>query len=684
MDMKIKEVIAFDVLKKDISECVKLEYTERDGVFACFVNAECESGFCGDEAFVLIPETQPEGEYMVIENHSPFWCRPAFSKQLKYLPERTMEFLVKRGESYLCILAICADTFKTLMRCGDKGLEFWTYTNIDGIKECKRQLAYVCGEGDDPHELLERVARGAAKLLDNGLKMRDERKLPEVFKTLGWCSWDALQIRVSHEGLLEKAREFKDKNVPVGFAIIDDMWADTPELDTLPADIEFGPMVKKMHYSELKKFDGSPKRFPKGMTAAVADLKEYIPHVGIWFPSTGYWRGILEGSEDFEAHKDALVYVPAENGNGFRFNVGRELNVDVYTEGKWVVAPNEESADEVFGDFMGRVKSWGCDFVKIDNQGCHTHYKGIAPVGQSGRALQRAIDKNSFKYFDGALINCMGMPSECMFNRPGSAVSRCSDDFMPESRAWFSKNILQCAYNGVLQGQYYVNDWDMWWTDDEQAVKNSLCRSISGGPIYVSDKIGRTRPEVLRPVCFEDGKISVCDFSAKPTADCLVGNPTKNGKAFKIFNRLGDSGVVAVYNINAENAAVSGSVSAADARMAEGDVAYFEYFTRECGVIRKGEKLDITLKDNDEFRLYTLVPIKNGRAVFGRIDKYVSRGAVLFENEQGISLYEGGEIGVYSETPIRAFARDKVLAVKTQGSLNIISCEKDEKEVGIK
>ncbi len=682
--MKIQKIIATDICGKDISEDVKLEYTERDGVVACFVSAKTENGFLGDEAFVLVPEEQTAGEYLVIENHSPFWCRPGFSSDFKYMPERTMELLVKQGESYLCVLPVCADTFKTLIRRGEEGFEFWTYSNMDGIKECNRQLAYVCGEGSDPHELLERVARGAAKLLDNGLKMREERKLPEIFKYIGWCSWDALQIRVSHEGLLTKAREFKDKKVPVGFAIIDDMWADTPELDSLPADIEFGPMVQKMHFSELKKFDGSPKRFPNGMRAAVSDLKEYIPHVGIWFPTTGYWRGILEGGEDFNQHRDDLVRVPAENGNGFRFNVGKELNVDMGDSDKWVVAPNENSADAVLGDFMGRVDSWGCDFVKIDNQGFHTHYKGIAPIGQSGRALQRSIDKNAFKYFDGALINCMGMPSECMFNRPESAVSRCSDDFKPESRAWFSKNILQCAYNGLLQGQYYINDWDMWWTDDEQAVKNSVCRSISGGPVYVSDKIGRTRPEVLRPICFDDGRISVCDFSAKPTADCLVGNPTKNGKALKIFNRLGESGVVAVYNINAENLAVSGSLSAADARMADTDLAYFEYFTRECGVIRKGEKLDITLENNDEFRLYTLVPIKNGKAVFGRIDKYVSRGAVITESELAVGLYEGGEIGVYSETPIRAFAGDKELEVKTQGSLNIISCEKSEKEVEIK
>ena len=677
--MKIKKIIAADLCGNGISDKIVIEYKETDGLLACFISAECENGFRGDEAFVLVPDEHPMGEYMAINNHSPFWCRPAFGKDLEALPERTMELLVKTETGYFCCLPVCDDTFKTLIRSGEEGMEFWTYPNLDGINKCDGQLAYVCGEGNDAHELLERVAKAAAKLLGNGLKMRSERVMPEIFKYFGWCSWDALQIRVGHEGLLVKAREFKEKNVPVNFAIIDDMWADVPPLERVPDDMPFGDMVGVMHYSELKKFDGSPRRFPQGMPAAVADLKKYIPHVGIWFPTTGYWRGFNRKGEEFEAHSDDLVYVPAENGNGFRFNVGRKLRECDATVGKWVIKPDEKSADAVFGDFMSRVKEWGCDFVKVDNQGCHTHYKGVAPIGESARAFQKAIDKNSFKYFDGALINCMGMPSECMFNRPDSAISRCSDDFKPESREWFSKNILQCAYNGVLQGQYYINDWDMWWTDDEQAVKNSVCRSISGGPVYVSDKIDRTRPEVLKPVCFDDGRISVCDHSAKPTADCLTCDGTKSDKPLKIFNRIGDTGVVAAYNITASNIPVSGSISAYDARMEDCDIAYFEYFTGSFGVIRKGEKLDVELKDNDTFRLYTLVPIKKGRAVFGRLDKYVSRGAVTAESDAEITLYEGGEIGIYSERPVKLFADGRELSVEWNNGFGKVVCRKEEK-----
>ena len=32
----------------------------------------------------------------------------------------------------------------------------------------------------------------------------------------------------------------------------------------------------------------------------------------------------------------------------------------------------------------------------------------------------------------------------------------------------------------------------MWWSDDGQATKNAVLRAMSGGPVYMSDKLGRS------------------------------------------------------------------------------------------------------------------------------------------------------------------------------------------------
>ena len=550
-----------------------------------------------------IPDTS---EYLAIENHSPFWCRPFWGSSLSELPERVQALLLKNGETYTYYLPVCDSVFKTLIRGGEHGVEFYTCSNCETVTKCAHQLAFICLEGKDPLSLMKQAAKAVCELLGNGLKLREEKVVPEVFNYLGWCSWDSMQIRVNHEGLLEKAREFKEKNVPVHFAIIDDMWADVPALNEIPEDADFGKMVGMMHASKMRSFAGDPKKFPKGMAAAIADLKkEGIPTVGIWFPTTGYWAGLMPNESEAEKQKGNTVTL---------------------ANGQIIVAPDEEKAVRYFDDLCARVKEWGGDFVKIDNQGFHQRYMNVAPIGQSARAIQKGIDVAADKHFDGALINCMGMPSECMFNRT-SVVSRCSDDFIPESREWFAKNILQCAYNGLLQGQFYVNDWDMWWTDDEQAVKNSLCRAISGGPIYVSDKIGRTNPEILKPLCMEDGKIIRPDESAIPTADCLMQNPTTTNKIFKLRNRFGNKGVCAVFNINAENKPVSGTLSPMEVGIADGDYAYYEYFSRETGVLKQGEHLQIILSHNDEFCLYSFVPVVSGQSPdFGQTDLFMGVG----------------------------------------------------------
>ena len=81
-------------------------------------------------------------------------------------------------------------------------------------------------EGDDPYALLKLCAKSAAEYLGAGLKTIDEREYPEILEYLGWCSWDAMQIRVSEEGLLSKCEEFAAKGLPVKWMIIDDMWGD--------------------------------------------------------------------------------------------------------------------------------------------------------------------------------------------------------------------------------------------------------------------------------------------------------------------------------------------------------------------------------------------------------------------------------------------------------------------------
>lgn len=139
--------------------------------------------------------------------------------------------------------------------------------------------------------------------------------------------------------------------------------------------------------------------------------------------------------------------------------------------------------------------------------------------------MHRAIEKATEKYYGGALINCMGMPSENYWNRPASCICRFSDDFQPENRKWFIQHLLQCSYNSLTQGAIYTGDWDMWWSDDAQAKKNAVLRSMSGGPVYMSDELGRSIKDVIMPTVFSDGRIVRLSSPAVPGKKVPVRRP---------------------------------------------------------------------------------------------------------------------------------------------------------------
>ncbi len=626
---------------------VTLSRAETEKACAVYVDAR---GISGGE--ILYTPPQPEfDEFMAIENHSPYWCRPFFGHDLRELPGKVQALLLRCGERYRYILPVCADTWKTVIRGGRDGMEFRISAECAGVTDCVRQLAWVEAEGTDPLKLAHDCAEAAAALLGNGLKLRAERKYPEVLEYLGWCSWDAFQIRVSEAGLLEKAAEFRDKHVPVRFAIIDDMWADVPHLKEIPSEIGFSDMVREMHKSPIRSFEGDPVRFPNGMKHTVEALKEAgIRNVGIWFPTTGYWFGVEPGSGMEREFADDLCTAP---------------------DGRRIVKSELPHTARWFGALCGKAKSWGADFVKIDNQGCQQFYREVGAIGKTARAVQTGIETAVAEHFGGAVINCMGMPSECMFNRHDSAVSRCSDDFMPENREWFTKNILQCAYNGILQGQFYVNDWDMWWTDDGQAEKNSLCRAISGGPIYVSDKLGRTNPEILKPLCLSDGRILRPDESATPTADCLTTDPRTSGKPFKVRNRAGNAGLLAAFNLDREERPVHGSIGAADVGFSpDTRVVVYDWFAKTCRLLEAGERMEMILTDAEDYRLWWIVPyVSGGVTVLGKTDLYVGCRATEQTGPDEWHIPDGGELALVSKNRVRLEANGTFLPGTQDGIL---------------
>lgn len=268
-----------------------------------------------------------------------------------------------------------------------------------------------------------------------------------------------------------------------------------------------------------------------------------------------------------------------------------------------------------------------------------------------------------------------------MWNRPTSSIARCSNDFLPENREWFIKHILMCSCNSFMQGNFQWCDWDMWWSDDGQAVKNSVLRAVSGGPVYLSDKIGRSIKDVIMPLILNDGKILRCSQPAVPTRDCLVLDAENAVVPFKVWNRCKDSGIIAAFNLNKENKTVAGSLSAHDVDGLEGQsFAVFEHFSRSVRIIGRHEKLEFSLENQDDFKLFILVPMVDGFAPIGLINKYISPGTIADATSRDIELYEAGLFAFVCEKEVEAVnVNGKSCGFEKKDSLYIVDCSYADK-----
>lgn len=621
----------------DHSSAALLCRTQRkDGVTAVFVGYKDPFGrkIAEDRGVEIIIDTTDFGEYMANWRYSEFWCAPAFGDDYTKVPRDTQFLLYRRNDRCGVIVPVVAADYKCVLEGTDEGLRAVLFSWYAELSDCT-DLAFVTAEGDDPFELVERCVKAALRFLNNGCVSRYERRYPEIFEYLGWCSWDAMPIGVHEAGILGKCEEFKEKNIPVKWAIFDDMWA---EVLPFRADKTREELFAS-HRSPLYDFEAGYDRFPKGLANAIKKVNGYGIEVGIWLPTTGYWNGLHPAGP---AYKKVQPYtIVAQNGNII---------------GNW----NETDSFAYFNTIHSFYKKCGAAFVKVDNQSMtRRFYKGMQSVGQVAHEYHRGLEASAGLNFDNTMINCMGMASEDMWNRGFSSITRCSDDFKPEDRPWFTKHILQCTYNSILQGQFYWNDYDMWWTDDTQAEKNSILRAVSGGPIYISDEIGRSRAEILKPLAFDDGRILRCDRSGMPTEDCLTADPETSDAPLKIQNITGSSGVVAAFNITKAQEEVKGTVKPSDVPGLTGEsFVIFEHFSRAFHIVGYDETVAFSLRDIDDYRLFVIIPYENSFAPIGRIDKFISPAAIIAQTGETVVLYEKG---------VYAYVKDDKLVVVDEG-----------------
>ena len=398
---------------------------------------------------VWLPFPRPESMtalYLLNE----WWTRPAFVSRFEDIPDRTQVLLMRYPDRCGCFVPMVGRAFKAILGPGTAGaLALAMQSGTSGARELDEPL-YLYAEGATLAEAVRKAFRWLAG--EKNLRLRAERRIPEMLRYLGWCSWDAFYREVSEAGIRQKAEELRDKEVPVRWMMIDDGWFKAEE-------------------NVLLSMTPDPAKFPQGFGGMVRDLREEygVRWVGVWHTLAGFWGGLQPGSAPAETEKAYLC----------RSASGKILPSPVHGAG-------------FYRDWYDLLRRQGIRFVKVDGQSSTAcHFENTIPLAEAAAGLGRALEEGSAA-MDGDVINCMGMAMETILARPVSGVSRNSDDFFPMREGSFTEHLLQNAYNALYHNELYHCDWDMFWTVHPDAPKHALLRAVSGGPVYVSDPPGRT------------------------------------------------------------------------------------------------------------------------------------------------------------------------------------------------
>ncbi|WP_309120470.1 Sip1-related alpha-galactosidase [Paenibacillus sp.] len=574
--------------------------------------------------------------------HKDWWTRPHVDPNLSALPPRTLSLLWRTSDgAYAHLLPTTGDAFRTDLRGLAAGGFEARVSAFQGGFATVSTAAFVVSRGADPYALVEgNVALGLAAA-DALAKPRAEKSYPEPLDYLGWCSWDAFYQKVDAEGLLAKTGELAEAGLPVRWVMIDDGWS------------EISPDKR------LRSYDAVREKFPDGLAPVVREMKERfgVRWVGVWHTIAGYWGGIDPEGELFERNRAHLFET-----NG----------------GVWVPAPDAAAAFGFWNDWHGYLKKQGIDFVKVDSQSAVLNFfRDMKPIGEAAKAAHTALEASVGLHFGGTIINCMGMASENVWHRPMSAVSRNSDDFVPEEATGFREHALQNAYNSYFHGPFYWGDWDMFWSTNHDDVQNMALRAVSGGPVYISDKLGITNPDHIWPLVYGDGRIIRCDRPGVPTEDCLTLDPVSAAVPLKLWNRVGDSGVVAAFGLSESTA--EGTVGPSDVPGLDGErFVLYEYFSRTAVRVGGAERLPLRL-DNAATAMYAVIPERAGVTPIGLVNKLVPTAAVERIVDAGaktsVTLREGGRFGfAASQGVVRTNVNGRAVEVLAHDGWYEIDC----------
>ena len=574
--------------------------------------------------------------YTLCHRYEPYWMKPKAGTRIADVPSETQYLLAQlvNGDWLLCVPLLDEPFRFSLRGRADQHLELLAET-ADPFTVGTGGLALYLAYGEDPFDIIHQGAKCVSKRLNWG-KLRREKAAPDFADTFGWCTWDAFYQEVSLEKVRAGRQQFAAGGVAPKFLVLDDGWQ---SVERQPTGEE-----RLVDFKANAKFNGELSSTVR-MTKAEFGIETFL----VWHTIVGYWGGV--------SGKSLPAYDVREQMR--RFGEGIMAHVPRFNEQWWgslVGFVSPEAIGRFFNDYHAYLESQGVDGVKVDSQALLEGIShGCGGRVRVSRAYREALEQSVKTHFNGRLINCMSNAQETWYGSVSSTLLRTSIDYFPSLPASHGAHLYTNAQVGLWFGEFMHPDWDMFQSGHEWGAYHAAGRAISGGPVYVSDKPGVHDFGLLRKLVCTDGTVLRCDDPGLPTLDTLCADPTSEDVLLKIWNRIGNAGILGIFNGKANSdARVATTYKPSDVRGLRGaKFACYSHVRQTLEVSGPDDEQFIELGTR-EFELVTIVPIDNAFAALGLTDKFNSAGAVSSTRwdalaECVISIKDSGEFLAYAE-----------------------------------
>lgn len=472
------------------------------------------------------------------------------------------------GRPYVLILPILEGGFRASFQPGnDDFVDVCVESGSTKVTNSSFRSVIYMQAGFDPFTLMKNAMRVVKEHLGT-FNLLEEKTPPGIVDKFGWCTWDAFYLTVHPQGVIEGVKGLVEGGCPPGLVLLDDGWQSiSHDDDPIESEGMNRTAAGEQMPCRLTKFTENYKfrdyKSPKpdgpnmGMGAFIRDLKEdfkSVDYVYVWHALCGYWGGLrpnIPGLPESSVVKPVL-------SPGLEKTM-EDLAVDkIVNNGVGLVPP--EKVDQLYEGLHSYLESVGIDGVKVDV----IHLLEMLSEDYGGRvelakAYYKALTSSIRNHFKGnGVIASMEHCNDFMLlGTEAIALGRVGDDFWctdpsgdPNGTFWLQGcHMVHCAYNSLWMGNFIQPDWDMFQSTHPCAEFHAASRAISGGPIYVSDSVGKHNFDLLKSLVLPDGSILRCQHYALPTRDLLFEDPLHDGKTMlKIWNLNKFTGVVGAFN----------------------------------------------------------------------------------------------------------------------------------------